>query len=80
MTVAVDILSERRALEADARAAAVERGHSMHRFVPYGPRLAVATAYCRCCGAWAQVNAKPRANEVFVGGSAVAVNCKGRRS
>jgi hypothetical protein len=32
---------------------------------------------CQVCGAWVQVNTKPRPNDTNIGGSAVATNCKG---
>jgi len=67
-------------LRREARAAAEARGHALGKF-PSVPAWAAAmggssTAECDTCGAWVQVIAKPAPNEIGIGGSAVAVNCR----
>lgn len=56
-----------------ARRSSRMRGHSIGRFV--GDML-VATTRCEKCGMEAQVIVNPKANEVDVGGPAVAMNCR----
>jgi len=59
-------------------------GHDMGRFkttyvdVMTGkPKVAISE--CKRCGAYVQVNTKPRPNEISIGGDAFAANCRGKR-
>lgn len=63
-------------LKRKAQSATHARGHRMawtlYLEEPRGPFL---YAQCRNCGAYVQVLDKPRANEIEIGGTAVAINC-----
>ncbi len=54
-------------LKKEAEKSAKWRGHSMIWEGNAGT--------CEHCGAWVQVLNRPQANEIEIGGSAVAVNC-----
>lgn len=56
----------------------VPSASNLARNAKYGDSLRVVlTGDCIRCGAWAQVDTRPPANGVEVGGPAVAVNCLG---
>lgn len=64
-----------------ARAGMVARGHQPGAFTKlarssYGENE-VAIAHCKRCNQMVQVLAHPRANEIEIGGQAVALNCVG---
>lgn len=59
-------------LKIEARQAAQRRGHMLSQFVTSGGRT---FAVCRRCQKSVEVNGKPAANEIDIGGEAVASNC-----
>jgi hypothetical protein len=63
-------------LRGRARYAAERRGHVLTHFAYDSARKLSASAQCVLCHAWVQVNVRPAANEIDVGGTAVALNCK----
>lgn len=64
-------------LERNARLAAATRGHILGAFIPAAFRPGGASASCLRpgCSCTAYVTTRPQANEIEIGGSAVAVNC-----
>jgi hypothetical protein len=69
-------MAKEKRLKKEAMDSAMWRGHSFR-----GAWLAHDCGYlfsreCRVCGAWVQVNLKPVANDIDIGGTAVAINCK----
>ena len=50
------------------------RGHSMGKWLTVKDRKA-ATSECEICGAWVQVQTNPAANDIDIGGTAVAMGC-----
>lgn len=52
------------------------RNHKMGRFEKNRYWPSVATATCKVCGMSVAVNAHPQANQIDIGGDAIAVNCK----
>lgn len=69
-------------LRKNARASAKWRGHAMKKFIRYGGSVPNKTNYyseCKICRAYMIVNLNPAPNEIDIGGSAVAINCKGRK-
>jgi transcription elongation factor Elf1 len=66
-----------RVLMADALVSCNFRGHDMSRFEINGNGDR-AVAECKHCGAYVQCLTHPRANEIDIGGSAVAIGCTDR--
>ncbi len=71
-------------LRQEARKAAEWRGHDMARFVRVsysvradGTARTTWRSTCRKCGAFVDVMPNPPANGIDIGGSAVAVGCRG---
>ena len=62
-------------LTAAATVASMNRGHEMAWEHP-PVSATINNAECKFCGAWVQVNTSPAPNQIFIGGSSVAVNCK----
>lgn len=61
----------------DARTVCKFRGHDMRRFVKLPISLSISAAsICKKCGASVVVRTKPLPNEIDIGGSAVAIDCK----
>lgn len=60
-------------LKQQARESATWRGHDMKRFTVRDARG--ATSECKVCGMGVQVLVCPQANEIAIGGRAVALNC-----
>lgn len=72
-----------RRLKKEAIQACTIRKHNMKRFtctVPGGhySRPRFFTSFCRDCNMYVQVIPKPYPNEIDIGGTAVALNCKGK--
>lgn len=67
-------------LERNARLAASSRGHILGAFIPAPFRPGAASAQCLRpgCSCTAHITTRPQANEIDIGGSAVAVNCNYR--
>ena len=69
-------------LKKEARETCQWRGHKMGKFTNLtygegwhpGPRY-TAIADCERCGMWVEVDTRPRANGIEIGGDAVALNC-----
>lgn len=65
-------------LKLEARASCITRGHTMQRFTDqkrYASKAEiVAHSICNDCDEWVQVM-HPQANEIEIGGPAVALNC-----
>jgi len=62
------------ALKREARHAVQQRGHRLGAWIP--SHAGRACAECAVCGAWVTVNRYPMPNEIEVGGSAVAIECR----
>lgn len=66
-------------LEAEARQAAVRRGHDLSHWREDREQPARASAQASClkpdCTAWVQVQVAPPPNGIDIGGPAVALNC-----
>ena len=60
------------ALKVSATKSAKIRGHKMKPWLPID-----GGAFCQCgiCDQWVQVLVKPQANQIDIGGPAVAINC-----
>ena len=54
------------------------RGHRMRWFAitPHGEGRYITTATCIRCDATVHLNTRPMANEIDIGGEAVALNCQ----
>jgi hypothetical protein len=52
------------------------RGHDMKKWLPI---TGGAIRECRDCGSWVQVLTQPQANQIDIGGAAVAQTCKTMR-
>lgn len=66
-----------RTLKIQAVQSASRRGHVLKHFEPsfqHGQGMA-ATAYCAHCKAYVQVMETPAANQIDIGGDALAVHC-----
>jgi hypothetical protein len=67
------------ALKRSAKASATVRGHKLGAWTTNEARgMAYAECLVAACHAWVQVETKPAANSIEVGGSAVALNCPAR--
>lgn len=64
-----------RTLKRKAREAAESRGHLMGRFSS-NVKGTSASSQCMHCHCFAHVNVRPQPNDIDIGGSAVALNCK----
>ena len=62
-------------LTASATVASMNRGHDMVWEHPPVSKT-INNAECKFCGAWVQVNTSPAPNQISIGGSSVAINCK----
>ena len=72
-----------RRLKEEAIKSCNNRGHKMKNFtatIPGGhySRPRFFTSICRDCNMYVQVIPKPQPNEIDIGGTAVALNCKGK--
>jgi hypothetical protein len=66
-------------LKRQARESAVSRGHMMDRFQQqdnrgYADRF-IGLSECLLCGMYVQVDTRPAANGISIGGPAVALGC-----
>jgi hypothetical protein len=61
-------------LKREALEACVFRGHDMGRFNNWCKTAAVS--YCKICDKQVVVNTHPMANEIDIGGAAVALSCE----
>lgn len=66
-----------RRLRLEALEACAFRGHTMSNFVTYHNSPDNRFAYCIDCGMRVDINAKPAANGIDIGGEAVALTCTG---
>jgi hypothetical protein len=64
-------------LRSRAMSSASFRGHSLRwRTAHHGEARSYQIGYCCRCGKEVCINTKPQANEIDIGGDAVALNCK----
>lgn len=74
-------MSKQRRLKAQALESCRFRGHKMGKFFEVLPlywagKARVFIATCKVCGKEVAVNLKPAANEIEIGGEAVALGCE----
>ena len=65
-------------LKKEANEACKFRGHDMGEWQDSFDTVNGDISYCECkvCGKWVQVETKPQANSIDIGGPAVAVGCE----
>lgn len=61
-------------LQKQALESCVWRGHKMVKWLAYDDNS--ATTHCEICKAYVVVKTNPMPNEIDIGGTAVALNCK----
>ncbi len=64
-------------LEQSALVSAKSRGHKMSPFQRLHEQKYISESVCERCEAYVQTNTRPQANQIDIGGTAVALNCDG---
>lgn len=69
-------MTTRQELEQSALESCTSRGHKMIAFARLYEKPHVSESVCEKCEAYAVVNTKPAPNQIAVGGTALALECK----